>query len=144
MDPLVRALGVFSIVPSRCSGRDPSLQRCVRAPCVDEPFGLVYLQAMAAGCPRLRPTPVGQCRSSTSRTGWLVPSDDVAPTAQALAGAVGLLSFATLAVTKLHSSFASATRGPPRRKSSRTSTKKWSTNAPALADTESEYKLQVP
>jgi glycosyltransferase involved in cell wall biosynthesis len=62
------------------------------APSVDEPFGLVYLEAMAAGLPAIA-TNTGGPRSfinvdPTQPTGWLVPPDDVAATAQALADAV--------------------------------------------------------
>ncbi len=62
------------------------------APSVDEPFGLVYLEAMAAGLPPIA-TNTGGPRSfinvdPTQPTGWLVPPDDVAATAQALAEAV--------------------------------------------------------
>ncbi|MEO8696678.1 MAG: glycosyltransferase family 4 protein [Acidimicrobiales bacterium] len=62
------------------------------APSVDEPFGLVYLEAMAAGLPPIA-TNTGGPRSFINvdpmqPTGWLVPPDDVAATAQALADAV--------------------------------------------------------
>jgi glycosyltransferase involved in cell wall biosynthesis len=63
------------------------------APSVDEPFGLVYLEAMASGIP-----PITTCTGGplsfinvdpAKPTGWLVPPDDVAGTARALAEAVG-------------------------------------------------------
>lgn len=62
------------------------------APSVDEPFGLVYLEAMAAGLPPLATT-TGGPRSFINihparPTGWLVPPDDVAATACALGEAV--------------------------------------------------------
>ena len=62
------------------------------APSVDEPFGLVYLEAMAAGLPPIA-TNTGGPRAFVNvdparPTGWMVPPDDVAATAQALAEAV--------------------------------------------------------
>ena len=62
------------------------------APSVDEPFGLVYLEAMAAGLPPIA-TNTGGPRSFINvdpvrPTGWLVPPDDVAATARALGEAV--------------------------------------------------------
>jgi glycosyltransferase involved in cell wall biosynthesis len=62
------------------------------APAVDEPFGLVYLEAMASGIPPIA-TNTGGPRSFInvdpgSPTGWLVPPDDVAATARALVDAV--------------------------------------------------------
>jgi glycosyltransferase involved in cell wall biosynthesis len=62
------------------------------APAVDEPFGLVYLEAMAAGLPPIA-TNTGGPRSFINvdqerPTGWLVPPDDLAATTQALAEAV--------------------------------------------------------
>ncbi len=62
------------------------------APSVDEPFGLVYLEAMAAGVPPIA-TNTGGPRSiinvdRAQPTGWLVPPDDVAAIAHALAEAV--------------------------------------------------------
>jgi glycosyltransferase involved in cell wall biosynthesis len=62
------------------------------APAVDEPFGLVYLEAMATAIP-----PVATCTGGPRSfvnvdcvhpTGWLVPPDDVAATARALVEAV--------------------------------------------------------
>jgi glycosyltransferase involved in cell wall biosynthesis len=62
------------------------------APSVDEPFGLVYLEAMASGIP-----PIATCTGGPMSfinvdrhhpTGWLVPPDDVAATARALVEAV--------------------------------------------------------
>jgi glycosyltransferase involved in cell wall biosynthesis len=62
------------------------------APAVDEPFGLVYLEAMATAVPPIA-TCTGGPRSFVNvdgqhPTGWLVPPDDVAATARALAEAV--------------------------------------------------------
>jgi glycosyltransferase involved in cell wall biosynthesis len=63
------------------------------APSVDEPFGLVYLEAMAAGLPPIATTTGGPPTFINTRpaspTGWLVPPDDVTATAAALAHAVG-------------------------------------------------------
>jgi glycosyltransferase involved in cell wall biosynthesis len=63
------------------------------APSVDEPFGLVYLEAMAAGLPPIATTTGGPMSfinvDHRRPTGWLVPPDDVAATALALTAAVG-------------------------------------------------------
>jgi glycosyltransferase involved in cell wall biosynthesis len=62
------------------------------APSVDEPFGLVYLEAMASGIP-----PIATCSGGplsfinvdpANPTGWLVPPDDRAATTRALVEAV--------------------------------------------------------
>ncbi len=62
------------------------------APSVDEPFGLVYLEAMAAGLPPIATNTGGPLSfinlDPDLPTGWLVPPDDVAATATALAEAV--------------------------------------------------------
>ena len=62
------------------------------APSVEEPFGLVYLEAMASGVPPIGTTtggPLSFINIDAARpTGWLVPPDDVAATARALAEAV--------------------------------------------------------
>jgi glycosyltransferase involved in cell wall biosynthesis len=62
------------------------------APSVDEPFGLVYLEAMAAGLPPIATNTGGPASfinvDAAQPTGWLVPPDDVAATARALAEAV--------------------------------------------------------
>jgi glycosyltransferase involved in cell wall biosynthesis len=62
------------------------------APAVDEPFGLVYLEAMAAGLPPIATSTGGPLTfinvDPAHPTGWLVPPDDVAATARALAEAV--------------------------------------------------------
>ena len=62
------------------------------APSVDEPFGLVYLEAMASGIPPIGTTtggPLSFINVDPDRpTGWLVPPDDVAATARALVEAV--------------------------------------------------------
>ena len=62
------------------------------APSVEEPFGLVYLEAMASGVPPIGTTtggPLSFINVDAARpTGWLVPPDDVAATASALAEAV--------------------------------------------------------
>ena len=62
------------------------------APSVDEPFGLVYLEAMAAGLPPIATNTGGPASfinvDPAQPTGWLVPPDDVAATAHALAEAV--------------------------------------------------------
>jgi len=62
------------------------------APSVDEPFGLVYLEAMAAGLPPIA-TNTGGPRAfinvdPTRPTGWMVPPDDMEAFAQALTEAV--------------------------------------------------------
>lgn len=62
------------------------------APSVDEPFGLVFLEAMASGVPPLATTTGGPVSfinvDDGAPTGWLVPPDDVAATARALSDAV--------------------------------------------------------
>jgi glycosyltransferase involved in cell wall biosynthesis len=62
------------------------------APSVDEPFGLVYLEAMATGLPPIATNTGGPASfinvDPAQPTGWLVPPDDVAATAHALAEAV--------------------------------------------------------
>jgi glycosyltransferase involved in cell wall biosynthesis len=62
------------------------------APSVDEPFGLVYLEAMAVGLPPIATSTGGPASfinvDPAQPTGWLVPPDDVAATAKALAEAV--------------------------------------------------------
>jgi glycosyltransferase involved in cell wall biosynthesis len=62
------------------------------APSVDEPFGLVYLEAMASGVPPIGTTTGGPLSfinvNPAHATGWLVPPDDVDATAGALAEAV--------------------------------------------------------
>ena len=62
------------------------------APSVDEPFGLVYLEAMAAGVPPIATNtggPPSFINVDPARpTGWLVAPDDVAATARALGEAV--------------------------------------------------------
>jgi glycosyltransferase involved in cell wall biosynthesis len=62
------------------------------APSVDEPFGLVYLEAMAAGLPAIATNTGGPVSfinvDSANPTGWLVPADDLHATAAALAEAV--------------------------------------------------------
>ncbi len=61
------------------------------APAVDEPFGLVYLEAMACGVPPIATAtggPLSFINVDPERpTGWLVPPDDVRATAVALAEA---------------------------------------------------------
>jgi glycosyltransferase involved in cell wall biosynthesis len=61
------------------------------APAVDEPFGLVYLEAMASGIPPIATAtggPLSFINVDPRRpTGWLVPPDDVRATAAALAEA---------------------------------------------------------
>ncbi|MEY2580735.1 MAG: glycogen synthase [Ilumatobacteraceae bacterium] len=61
------------------------------APAVDEPFGLVYLEAMASGIPPIATAsggPLSFINVDPGRpTGWLVPPDDVRATALALAEA---------------------------------------------------------
>ena len=63
------------------------------APSVEEPFGLVYLEAMASGVPPIATTTGGPLSfinvDHANPTGWLVAPDDVAATARALAEAVG-------------------------------------------------------
>ncbi|MDP9465440.1 MAG: glycosyltransferase family 4 protein [Actinomycetota bacterium] len=62
------------------------------APSVDEPFGLVYLEAMSAGLPPIATNTGGPLSfinvDPENPTGWLVPPDDVAATTRALAEAV--------------------------------------------------------
>lgn len=62
------------------------------APSVDEPFGLVYLEAMATGIPPIGTSTGGPLSfiniDPDQPTGWLVPPDDVTATAHALAAAV--------------------------------------------------------
>jgi glycosyltransferase involved in cell wall biosynthesis len=61
------------------------------APSVDEPFGLVYLEAMASGVPPIATNTGGPLSfinvDPADPTGWLVPPDDVGATARALAEA---------------------------------------------------------
>lgn len=62
------------------------------APSVDEPFGLVFLEAMAAGLPPIATSTGGPATfinlDPARPTGWLVPPDDVPATAGALTEAV--------------------------------------------------------
>jgi glycosyltransferase involved in cell wall biosynthesis len=62
------------------------------APAVDEPFGLVYLEAMASGVPPIGTATGGPLSfvnvDPDNPTGWLVPPDDVGATSRALAEAV--------------------------------------------------------
>ncbi len=62
------------------------------APSVDEPFGLVYLEAMASGIPPIGTSTGGPLSfinvDHIRPTGWLVPPDDVAATTQALIEAI--------------------------------------------------------
>jgi glycosyltransferase involved in cell wall biosynthesis len=62
------------------------------APSVDEPFGLVYLEAMASGIPPIATNTGGPLSfinvDPDNPTGWLVPPDDVGATTRALAEAV--------------------------------------------------------
>jgi glycosyltransferase involved in cell wall biosynthesis len=62
------------------------------APSVDEPFGLVYLEAMATGIPPIATSTGGPLSfvnvDADHPTGWLVPPDDVVATAKALIEAV--------------------------------------------------------
>jgi glycosyltransferase involved in cell wall biosynthesis len=62
------------------------------APSVNEPFGLVFLEAMAVGLPPIATATGGPAtfinRDPARPTGWLVPPDDIAATARALAEAV--------------------------------------------------------
>jgi glycosyltransferase involved in cell wall biosynthesis len=62
------------------------------APSVDEPFGLVYLEAMATGIPPIATSTGGPLSfvnvDADQPTGWLVPPDDVVATAKALIEAV--------------------------------------------------------
>ncbi|MEO7398890.1 MAG: glycosyltransferase family 4 protein [Ilumatobacteraceae bacterium] len=62
------------------------------APAVDEPFGLVYLEAMAAGLAPIATATGGPATfvntDSGRPTGWLVPPDDLAATSRALGEAV--------------------------------------------------------
>jgi len=62
------------------------------APSVDEPFGLVYLEAMAAGLPPIATAtggPVSFINTDAEEpTGWLVAPDDVGALTDALTEAV--------------------------------------------------------
>ncbi len=62
------------------------------APSVDEPFGLVYLEAMSAGVPPIATNTGGPQAfinvDPNSPTGWMVPPDDVSAIAQAMSDAV--------------------------------------------------------
>jgi glycosyltransferase involved in cell wall biosynthesis len=62
------------------------------APSVDEPFGLVYLEAMASGVPPIATSTGGPLSfiniDPDHPTGWLVPPDDVVATSRSLADAV--------------------------------------------------------
>ncbi len=62
------------------------------APSVDEPFGLVYLEAMASGVPPIGTSTGGPLSfinvDPQNPTGWLVQPDDVDATSRALAEAV--------------------------------------------------------
>jgi D-inositol-3-phosphate glycosyltransferase len=62
------------------------------APSVDEPFGLVYLEAMASGIPPIGTTtggPLSFINVDVARpTGWLVPPDDIPATTRALVEAI--------------------------------------------------------
>jgi glycosyltransferase involved in cell wall biosynthesis len=62
------------------------------APSVDEPFGLVYLEAMASGIPPIATRTGGPLSfinlDPDQPTGWLVPPDDCAATTRALIDAV--------------------------------------------------------
>ena len=62
------------------------------APAVDEPFGLVYLEAMASGLPPIATNtggPLSFINVDASRpSGWLVPPDDTAALVAALSEAV--------------------------------------------------------
>jgi glycosyltransferase involved in cell wall biosynthesis len=60
---------------------------------VDEPFGLVFLEAMAAGVPPITTATGGPATfintDPDNPTGWLVPPDDLEATVAALVEAVG-------------------------------------------------------
>ena len=62
------------------------------APSVDEPFGLVYLEAMASGVPPIATSTGGPLSfiniDPVHPTGWLVPPDDHAALTRALVEAV--------------------------------------------------------
>ena len=62
------------------------------APSVEEPFGLVYLEAMASGIPPIATNTGGPLSfinvDPAAPTGWLVAPDDVEATARAIAEAV--------------------------------------------------------
>ena len=94
---IVRRLGVEDVffVGWRDHDELAEILRCCdvfAAPSVDEPFGLVYLEAMAAGLPPIATNTGGPPSfinvDPAQPTGWLVPPDDVAATAHALAEAV--------------------------------------------------------
>jgi glycosyltransferase involved in cell wall biosynthesis len=90
----LRAEGVF-FVGWRDHDDLAEILRCAdvfAAPSVDEPFGLVYLEAMSAGLPPIA-TNTGGPRSFINvdpgrPTGWLVPADDLAETTRVLVDAV--------------------------------------------------------
>ena len=98
----------------------PSILTCsdvFAAPSVDEPFGLVYLEAMASGVP-----PIATCTGGplsfinvdpARPTGWLVPPDDLAATTTALTEAVSNRRAArSNEASEPRSSSASTIRGP--------------------------------
>lgn len=62
------------------------------APAVDEPFGMVYLEAMACGTPPIGTATGGPARTiipdGTDATGWLVAPDDTGHLADTLTAAV--------------------------------------------------------
>ncbi|MGR6998319.1 glycosyltransferase family 4 protein [Yinghuangia aomiensis] len=63
------------------------------APAVDEPFGMVYLEAMACGTPPIATATGGPARTITpagpDATGWLVAPDDPRNLADTLTAALG-------------------------------------------------------
>ena len=116
------------------------------APSVDEPFGLVYLEAMAAGLPPIATNTGGPASfinvDPGQPTGWLVPPDDVrrprAPSPRR-----SPIRSSPRSGNRAAQFVASATRGPPRRQSSRSSTTSGRRTRPPATTARSEPQTMV-